>query len=187
MRDDEVEAARSRQHHFERRSRAALRGVHLPSTEELLLGMPFMARDVTRDIHAFAERLLPRMERKPQRFGEIIRRLREATVAPGFEEVVALEAALLAAGDHLKDFGRDHLLRCRIYRAHLGDTSAAIALACDCAASAEARHIVTAGEARSLVTRALGWLCAAARDKDFHPRLLPTRNEAFLEKVIGNH
>ncbi len=56
----DIDAARRRRA-FRRRTAAATAGIHLPTTAELLQGMPVM-RDLQTDAQTFAERLLPRLD-----------------------------------------------------------------------------------------------------------------------------
>ncbi len=170
-RDRWVEAAR-RQKHFERRRRAAIDGIHLPDSEELLLGMPFMALDIERDIHAVAERLLPRF-RKPVKevpLARLVHCLEQATVSPEADQVRDLMFAFAEAGELLKDDGRPFLLRCRIYLAHFGDPRAAVALACDCVGAALSTD-PDPPQGLALIESALAWLAAAAGDREFHRHL----------------
>jgi hypothetical protein len=120
--------------HFTRRKKAALAGLHLPSEPELLAGMPFLANDIRQDMHAFAERLMPRLRRKADDglgLAAVVHHLEQLTVSAGLDEVLALTDALAICTDALPPHSRSWRLRCRIYRAHLGDHRAAMDLARD--------------------------------------------------------
>ncbi|MPR11366.1 hypothetical protein [Microvirga tunisiensis] len=60
----EAKRIRATLRHFERRKNAAVAGSHLPTEVELLAGMPFLGADIQRDMQAFAERLMPRLQRQ---------------------------------------------------------------------------------------------------------------------------
>ena len=89
--------APNNQHHFERRSRAAREGRHLPTLDELLRGSPFMGDSVTKDAQAFAERLLSRL---PVTTGDALAGLRIAlealTVTPTALDFCEAQSAFLA-------------------------------------------------------------------------------------------
>ena len=78
--------------HFERRRKAALAGLHLPTEQELLEGMPFLAGDIRQDMQAFAERLMPRLRKRADHvhFAAVVHCLEQLTVSPGADEVRAL-------------------------------------------------------------------------------------------------
>ncbi len=125
-------------------------------------------------MQAFAERLLPRLRRKPDDAGVagVVRSLEELTVSASLDEVVALTNAIAAAvvADALPPEVRSWLLRCRIYRAHLGDHHAAMDLARDAITMARKLKPSDLGAVDAAITMAettLGWLSFAACDPNF--------------------
>lgn len=50
--------------HFQRRQKAAISGLHLPTAEELLRGMPFFREDIAEDIREYSSRLSGRVKRR---------------------------------------------------------------------------------------------------------------------------
>lgn len=180
--------------YFERRKNAAVAGTHLPTEVELLAGMPFLGADIQRDMQAFAERLMPRLQRKADHahFAMVVHSLEQLTVTAGMEEVKSLTDTLRVAATSLPDGAKSWRLRCQIYLAHLGDHSAAIEIA---------RQTITAviGLERDpteweyaipLITSALGWMSFATSDPAFEyfgkePRMLRTRRPADLVSHYG--
>lgn len=158
--------------HFERRRKAALAGLHLPTGGELLGGMPFLADDIQEDMQAFAERLAPRLRRKSGDAGvaAVVNRLEQLTVGAGLDEVWALADAFSVAASALPPDLRSWWLRCRIYAAHLGDQRAAMDLARDAVVMACKLEVLgpkAAGSAVDMTRAALGWLCFSASDMNF--------------------
>src|SRR4051794_39616272 len=82
--------------HFDRRRKAALAGLHLPTEQELLEGMPFLGDDIQQDMQAFAERLMPRLRRGADHahFAAVVKGLEQLTVYAGADEVRALTDVL---------------------------------------------------------------------------------------------
>src|SRR5215213_9637364 len=119
--------------HFDRRRKAALAGLHLPTEQELLEGMPFLGDDIQQDMQAFAERLMSRLRRRADHahFAAVVTCLEQLTVCGGADEVRALADILEEAKASLPHGVRSWRLRCRIYLAHLGDHRAALGLARD--------------------------------------------------------
>ena len=129
--------------HYERRAAAARRGEHLPSEEELLLGMPFLGEKLEKDVREFAVRFERTLARRGagQPASNTLELLREIAINPASDNVAELEASVAADPsslgrsikvDHLSfDEARRVRLRCRVYRASWGDYSAMVALAAD--------------------------------------------------------
>jgi len=180
--------------HFERRKEAAQAGLHLPSENELLAGMPFLSNDIQKDMQTFAERLLPRLRKKVEHlhFEAIVYCLEQLTVSAGADEVKALAEMLDVAATSLPDSARSWRLRCRIYVAHLGDHQAAVDLAREALTTAVAlEHYPNEWvNAVPLITAALGWLSFAASDPAFvylgkGTRMSRLRNPAHLVAHYG--
>ena len=131
--DEHARRAERSHKDFERRKKAAIEGLHLPTDLELLAGMPFLGEDIQRDMHAFAERLLPRLRKRAEHvhIAVVVDRLEQLTVGAGVEEVRSLADALRDAADVLPSGARSWRLRCRLYLAHLGDHDAALDVARD--------------------------------------------------------
>lgn len=159
------------QRHFDRRRKAALAGLHLPTEQELLEGMPFLGNDIREDIQAFAERLLPRLRKRVEdlHFEAVVSCLEQLTVSAGTDEVKALADILEVARTSLPDGVRSWRLRCRIYLAHLGDHGAATDLAREALTAAIGlEHYPDDWAAGvTMITAALGWLAYSASDPDF--------------------
>jgi hypothetical protein len=157
--------------HFDRRRKAALAGLHLPTEQELLEGMPFLAGDIRQDMQAFAERLMPRLQKKADRihFAAVVDCLEQLTVSPGADEVRALTDLLEEATVSLPDSAQSWRLRCRIYLAYLGDHRAALALARDAVLMAIAMQSYSKEPATALkmVKAALGWLFFSTSDPEY--------------------
>ncbi len=174
--------------HFERRSRAALEGRHLPMVDELIHGMPFCADSIQQDMQTFAERLLPQMRGKPgyRAKARVVRALERLVGNAGIEEVRELADALAAASDNLPSDSKSWQLRCRIYLAHMYDHQAALALAQDVITMATAPEIIegSRNEAVELIGAALGWLSFAAANPAF-TYLAPVRRDVFWASLHG--
>jgi hypothetical protein len=157
--------------HFQRRRKAALAGLHLPTEYELLAGMPFLGDDIQQDMQAFAERLTPRLRRKPDHApsAAIAQHLEHLTVSAGANEVRALAVILAEAASTLPSFAWTWRLRCRIYLAHLGDQRAALDLARDAVGVAIGldRDMDQWGTAAEMIQAALGWISFAISDPEF--------------------
>lgn len=146
--------------HFERRRKAALTGVHLPSSEELLRGMSFQFNDVSKDAAAFATRLGGYIRRKPlQGYEPLLAVLDDLALNPGRDEIERLDS-------HLAELADDRVIpidesrrRCRIYRAMFGDATAAALMATEIAVLA-LREMQDSGNP-ALVWRSLGWILHA--------------------------
>jgi len=164
------QAERARRH-FQRRRKAALAGLHLPTEHELLAGMPFLGDEIRQDMQAFAERLMPRLRRKADHahFAAVLHHLEHLTVSAGAEEVKALAAILGEAASALPSCGWSWRLRCRIYLAHLGDQRAALDLARDAVGVAIGldRDMDQWDTAVGMIQAALGWISFAISDPEF--------------------
>lgn len=122
--------------HFERRRKATLKGLHLPSEDELLLGMGFLNGDVFLDAKEACIRWHYRLNREPQisELTDIKSCVDGVTVSPDATSILLLYNTLSA---HLYDIDglkrsdnrkpqMDSLhLRCQIYLAHLDMPGAA--------------------------------------------------------------
>jgi len=157
--------------HFDRRRKAALAGLHLPTEQELLEGMPFLGDDIQQDMQTFAERLMPRLRRRAERahFAAVVTCLEQLTVSPDADEVRALADMLEEARASLPQSVQSWRLRCRIYLAHLGDHRAVLALVRDTvlmAATLEAYPNERAAPLK-MIKATLGWLFYATSDPEY--------------------
>jgi hypothetical protein len=153
----DIDAARRRRA-FRRRTAAATAGIHLPTSAELLQGMPFM-RDLQTDAQTFAERLLPRLDLRSEAGLALHHLLVAFTVQPQQEDYRAAADAFLqvpASGKRIKD-PADASLRCRFYAAAAGCIDSALQVGLKALARARDRR-TPADETLSYATSALGWL-----------------------------
>lgn len=171
--------------HFDRRRKAALAGLHLPTEQELLEGMPFLGDDIQQDMQAFAERLMPRLRRRARHahVAAVVTCLEQLTVSPGADEVRALADMLKEDRASLPPGVRSWRLRCRIYLAHLGDHRAVLALARDTVLLAITLEAYPDERATALkmVKATLGWLFYGTSDPEYaylgHALPVPCRRE----------
>lgn len=192
LRDETRRAAQARKN-FKRRREAALAGLHLPTEHELIAGMPFLWNDIQRDMQAFAERVVPRLRRKPDEasLAGVADRLEELTVCAGLDEVIALTdqmSAAVASGALTPD-AAPWRLRCRIYRAHLGDHRVTADLARDAlmiALRLEDGDPDVEVMATDMIRAALGWLSVAAFNKGLvpYPATTAARNGRRLADLL---
>jgi len=118
---------------FERRCRAAERGLHLPTVNELLRLSPFYNDDIESDIQTFSERMLLAIGKSPETrpLHDVLAAL---AAAPWLELVEAAIAAFQEVpAPILKPSRRaDVILRLKIYAAYLGNEGAISSLAALC-------------------------------------------------------
>lgn len=129
-----VEESTPRDRRYLRRLKAAKAGLHLPSEEELLRGMPFFREACAEDIREYASRLSRRLKKRSQpALSALVEILDKLAGDPSEDGLAALEALL----DRIKDskrFPTDGCrLRCRFYRAAFGNPQAAALVACEMA------------------------------------------------------
>lgn len=122
--------------HLQRRTEAALAGTHLPTEEDLMLGMPFFKDELLDDIREYAGRMLRVLEQaSPYLAATQVRScIEDLTVAPSTERVAELARAV--RGFDPEGGQRDlestrMLLRCRIYLAAGGSSADLSLLALD--------------------------------------------------------
>lgn len=143
-------------HHFRRRQKAAIAGLHLPTAEELLRGMSFFREDLAEDIREYSSRLSGRVKkRKRTGLEHLAASLDELNVEPSEDGVLAVEAALDLIDDAQGLPVDECLLRCRFYRAFFGNGQATALIAGEIAhlASGELGHV----RGHALLSRSLGW------------------------------
>lgn len=122
--------------HFERRLKATKEGLHLPSEDELLLGMGFLCGDIFTDAKEACNRWLKRL--RSETIGansvDIISFVEAVTVAPDPTSILLLSNVLHGAlyddaGNPKEDKSTSFIdglfMRCRIYLAHLDMPGAA--------------------------------------------------------------
>ncbi|WP_156624115.1 AAA family ATPase [Ensifer sp. Root558] len=160
---------RSQDHHFQRRQKAAIAGLHLPTAEELLRGMPFFHDDLAEDIREYASRLSGRVKKRKRTGLEFLATaLDELAVEPSEDGVLAVEAALDLINDAQGLPVAECRLRCRLYRAFFGDGHATALIAGEIAYLASGK--LRPGDSRHLLWRSLSWAAQA--------RILDTRQRA---------
>lgn len=155
-------AEERRARNFLRRSRAAQEGRHLPSVNELLLGMPWFGGEIEDDAKEFAERLLLRFFKRPsldEKFEQIREALLCLTTNPTLPE-------FLFAAEILRGFNRfgserlgHHAKRCDLYAACFGCVESALRVAAEAVDLVE-RDTEALGpdDIGNLIRSALGWL-----------------------------
>lgn len=146
----------SEDRHFQRRQKAAIAGLHLPTAEELLRGMAFFREDLAEDIREYASRLSGLAKRRKQiELAGLATRLDELSVDPSADGILAVEDALNLVRDAHGLPVAECRLRCRLYRAFFGDGQATALIA------GEMAHLVFGdlrpGESRHLLWRSLSW------------------------------
>jgi hypothetical protein len=151
-----------------------LTGRAIPSTDELLRLMPFFGGNLPLDILNFARRELRRFEQEEVPDEQKITTAKSLIDAVGNVDVSEQELADFVGRmmDALPEEDRDGRLRCRIYRAALGDRPSRLSAACDAVSilSAQAQK----GEEPTLADITLawtahGWLAGIAADDLFEP------------------
>ena len=155
--------------HFARREKAARLGTHLPSEDDLLMGMDFCGNDIHRDLREYAGRLLGKLNRKPDpRAGLLTSALKEAAVS---QDVATLEAIMAGVdafvasrdkADRLAGTLGHCRVRCHLYLAHLGVASACSIVAGETATYAHRRNGLDEEGRLTLLSRSLGWASLAA-------------------------
>lgn len=146
----------SQDRHFQRRQKAAIAGLHLPTAEELLRGMPFFREDLAEDIREYSSRLSGRVKRRKHTgLALLATTLDELTVEPSEDAVLAVEAALDLIDDARGLPLRECRLRCRFYRAFFGNGQATALIAGEIAYLASGD--LPPAESRHLLWRSLGW------------------------------
>jgi len=142
--------------HFQRRQKAAIAGLHLPTAEELLRGMTFFREDLAEDIREYSSRLCGRVKKRKRIGLELLAAsLDQLSVEQSEDSVLAVEAALDLIDDAQGLPVDECLLRCRFYRAFFGNGQATALIAGEIAhlASSELGH----GRGLDLLSRSLGW------------------------------
>lgn len=143
---------------FERQCRAAERGVHLPTVNELLRLSPFINDDIESDIRAFAERMLPVIGKSPET-QRIYDALAALSTAPWRELVEAAISAFQEVPVEVLTPHRrtDIILRLELYSAYLGNEGAIRAMAERC--FHKSQHIRNATAMVDLLRASMGWQC----------------------------
>ncbi|WP_126905648.1 AAA family ATPase [Rhizobium phaseoli] len=158
----------SQDRHFQRRQKAAIAGLHLPTAEELLRGMAFFREDLAEDIREYAGRFSGRVKKRKRTGLELLATtLDELVVEPSEDGVLAVEAALDLIDDAQGLPAAECRLRCRIYRAFFGDGQATAIIAGEIAHLASGD--LSPAECRALLWRSLGW-AAQSRILDWRRR-----------------
>lgn len=146
----------SQDRHFQRRQKAAIAGLHLPTAEELLRGMTFFREDLAEDIREYSSRLSGRVKKRKRTGLELLATsLDELSVEPSEDGVLAVEAALDLIHDTQGLPVDECRLRCRFYRAFFGNGQATALIAGEIAHLASGD--LSPGRGRDLLSRSLGW------------------------------
>ncbi len=116
--------------HFERRRKAALAGVHLPSVEELLRGMAFFSNDVMEDAAEYASRMSGFIRRKSLTgYEPLLAALDDLAMSPAREQIHRLDKELEALPDQDILPVTEGRRRCGVYLAMFGDVTASVLMA----------------------------------------------------------
>ncbi|TIP49800.1 MAG: AAA family ATPase [Mesorhizobium sp.] len=151
-----VDDAKPRDRHYLRRFKAAKAGLHLPSEEELLRGMPFFREARGEDIREYASRMSRRLRKRERpALSVLVEILDQLAGDPTDGGVAALEALLDGIKDSKRFPADDCRLRCRFYRASFGDPEAAALVAGEMARLA--LHDIRQKEPPTLIWRSLSW------------------------------
>ncbi len=146
-------------------SRAA-EGDHLPTTDQLLRGYPFLGGDMVLDIRSFVA--AASSEALDREEFESLRRLTAATQGERLDGLSADAAILDALGacrfTETSDPEGSIRLRCVIYAAFLGDMEAALVVAAEAALMAYMQEWHREGDGSDAVWQALAW-CALSASK----------------------
>jgi hypothetical protein len=176
---------------FERHEKAALDGIHLPSNEELLRGMPFYSGFFKRDIQEFANRVMARL--KAQKAGDSLLAGAIGILSVSWEDIDLLRARDCferhSSTPRTEDFLTAGKFRCEYYAACLGHTESMLNVATY--AISAASNLVTPYEvAHDFRLAALGWLDLAARPfrrrLNHHPEVI-AQGQGLLDHMIEEH
>jgi hypothetical protein len=142
--------------HFERREKAALSGLHLPTEDQLLRGMSFFKGEVREDIREYATRFSGALKkRNDPEIGSLIAALDELTVDQNehtVKNLIAAFATLESRGDASFESGG---VRCQFYLAIWGNSDAAARTAGEIATLA--LKDLRASDDLELLWRSLAW------------------------------
>lgn len=149
---------------FERRKRAAIDGVHLPTLLELCCRMPFYGNSIKLDMQAFSERLLPRVKGDGQAARDSHRYLSEMTVNADLELCLNASAALnalRAENSRRREVWLEASNRCLLYAACLGHVAAMSQIAGMVGQLAE-RPDMPSESVCELTLSSIGWMLLAS-------------------------
>ncbi len=159
-----LDDAARRQRHFARRARAAREGRHLPTLDELLLGMDWFENSLDADAQAFAQAVRAKLPADHPDASVLAHLLENFRIAPTREELI--EAAKLfrsLEGDMKRPDPVACAQRCEFYAACLGSGTAAGRIAL-----VALDRLVSAWQAPDLVPpladTAIGFLAASSVD-----------------------
>jgi len=149
---------------------AAREGTHVPSSDELLAGMPFFKDSLREDMLRFARDLNHRVsfETEHPEPLQFLKVLQASLGEPDVGILRSLDTALVNAWEQgwINEVRADRL-RCRIYMAHLGDPDAADAIGHDVLRAAYSQDWHLRGRPDDLVWLALGWMGLASTRSRF--------------------
>lgn len=160
--------------HFERKQAATLAGLHLPSEEELILGMGFFRDRAHYDAEEASTRWLRRLQGRPERSDPaLVDRLEEVALGAD-KEVVSRLAQCLGQIESPSDPNakrsvdlRPLKIRCKIYLGHWRVSAAAQEVACTALLFATREQRRENGEPVRFVWSSLAWSLYAVGCKDF--------------------
>lgn len=172
---------------FERRKKAAVDGVHLPSLIELFRLMPYYGNSLRSDIQAFAERLLPRINGESEAARSALQYLSEMTVSADMEACFNASTALCTLrteNPRRREMWVEASRRCLFYAACLGHATAMGKVAGMLGQLAESPSLPSE-VVHDLAVSSIGWMLMAS---DFSPIWTHSRKdtrESAFERGSG--
>lgn len=127
--DAEKTARARRKNVFDRHTRAAEDGIHLPTLLELLKGCPFLSNDFHIDMQIYAERMMRRLKANSDIAVRLKQCLEQLTASPTVDELIVAAEAMKEYSAEAKArslTSRDNEYRLRLYAACMGDEASMI-------------------------------------------------------------
>lgn len=169
---------------FARRQRAAVEGLHLPSVEELLCGMPFLRCAIKQDAQEFANRALLRLRGNGEEDTPLGSSLKIFTVSTEESDFIRARKAFEGHPSTRKNEGflAEGARRCQYYAASCGDQRNMLDIASYAAFLADI-YSTPPDIGFKLGVTAIGWLRATTmfsyRRGDLHGSIFRTGTEFF--------
>ena len=161
----------------EKHNAAAIKGLHLPSNDQLLDGLVWMHDNIFEDAKTWAERILPRVDAATKAGALVAEKLAALTASPQMSDFEAAAAAFACAGEAEDRFEPELLpaevpgyrgpdataaeLRCHIYSATLGSRASCVFVAQHCISLADS--IAPTDVRVRMLAAAMGWLAVSKK------------------------
>lgn len=161
---EEAKARKRRARNFERRQKAALDGIHLPSLEELLRSMSFLRGQLLADASEFAHRSLFRLHKMDGEGSVLSMTLTVLEQRPRVEDFILARdvfARQPPRGRMTQSFLNDIKMRCDFYAACMGDIRSMARTAIYAMTLARSSR-TPSDEAYDYAMSALGWTSLAS-------------------------